>query len=63
MFINAKNASKHDDSTVTNNGGTVVISARGSTPKQAVGDKSTQSPDTQGGHNRPVKESNYVGGW
>lgn len=62
-FINAKDSTKHDDSTVTNNGGTAVSSARGSTPKQAVGDKTTQNPEDHGGHNRTVKQSNYVGGW
>ena len=62
-FINAKDESKHSDAEVTNNGGSLVVSARGSTPSQAVGDKNTESPDEQGGYNRPVKESNYVGGW
>lgn len=62
-FINAKDSSKHTDHAVTNNGGTVVMSARGSTPSQAVGDKATQSPEDHGGHNKGVQESKYVGSW
>ena len=62
-FINAKDDSKHEDATITNNGGIVVIASKGSTPKQAVGTKSTQTPNDQGGHNKAVKESSYVGKW
>ncbi len=62
-FINAKDSGKHTDHAVTNNGGTVVLSARGSTPSQAVGEKATQSPQDHGGYNRAIRESNYVGGW
>jgi len=62
-FVNAKDENKHDEATATNNGGSVVVVARGSTPEQAVGDKSTEGPEEQGGHNRAIKESNYVGGW
>lgn len=58
----AKVQSDHDtDYNKTNNGGTVVGAPKGATPKQAVSTKFTNNPDDEGGVNRPVRESNYVG--
>lgn len=62
-FTNAKDASKHTNHTITNNGGVLVSSTRGSTPENAVGTKFTENPEESGGVNKEVKESNYIGGW
>lgn len=49
-FIKPKKSSEHSDSNSLNNGGTVSLVGRGSTPEQMLNNKNTKSPgeDFQG---------------